>query len=143
MAKIVYSPRYGGFGISKKAAEFMAERGHAMAQKELDDWAKRNAAVQQFKGTGAWPDHVTDIERSFLAIEAKYHDGAKWFGHFHDLSRTDPLLVEAVETLGDAASGDYASLAIREIPDGSRYRIDEYDGNESVMTPDDYEWSVA
>jgi len=26
---------------------------------------------------------------------------------------------------------------------GTQYRIDEYDGMESVMTIDDYEWSIA
>jgi hypothetical protein len=64
-------------------------------------------------------------------------------GWLRDVERHDPVLVRVVEELGSDASGDYASLAIAEIPAGSRYRIDEYDGNESVMTVDDYDWKFA
>lgn len=61
-----------------------------------------------------------------------------------DIDRADPILIEVVETLGLELSGDrYSELAIAEIPSGVKYRIDEYDGNESVMTVDDYDWKVA
>jgi hypothetical protein len=60
------------------------------------------------------------------------------------LPRHDHDLVAVVLGLGlDAASGDHAELAVRELPDGERYRIDEYDGSERVMTPGDYEWTLA
>jgi len=59
------------------------------------------------------------------------------------ISRTDPALVQVVEELGDAANDIYAKLLIKELPAGTLYRIDEYDGNETVMTQDDYDWSVA
>ena len=60
---------------------------------------------------------------------------------FDKLSRHDPLLVECVETLGDKANDVFSDLQIAEI--SSRiYRIDEYDGWERVMTPDDDEWTV-
>ena len=66
------------------------------------------------------------------------------FGGFHgDLERADPALVAVVERLGDAASGDFAQLRVEDIAPGSRWRIDEYDGNECVLNADDYEWSVA
>jgi hypothetical protein len=60
------------------------------------------------------------------------------------LPRHDHDLVAVVEAVGlDAASGDHARLAVREIPDGARYRIDEYDGSERVMLPDEYQWIIA
>jgi hypothetical protein len=63
---------------------------------------------------------------------------------YPELSRHDRDLVAVVEALGcEAASGDNARLAVRELPDGARYRIDEYDGAERVMLPDEYEWEVA
>jgi len=34
-------------------------------------------------------------------------------------------------------------LQIRELPEGTLYRIDEYDGRETVMTQDEYTWRVA
>jgi hypothetical protein len=60
------------------------------------------------------------------------------------IPRHDADLVSVVELLGfDAASGDHAELAICNLPDGARYRIDEYDGSERVMQPEDYEWILA
>jgi len=61
----------------------------------------------------------------------------------YDVSRTDPILVQVVEELGMDADGEYAELAIADVPAGTKYRIDEYDGFESVRTIDDYDWSVA
>jgi hypothetical protein len=60
-----------------------------------------------------------------------------------DIERTDPVLVQVVEELGDKASGEYAKLRIAELSAGTLYRIDEYDGFEQVCTQDDYAWSVA
>lgn len=61
-----------------------------------------------------------------------------------DLDRTDPFLIETVEELGlELSSGGCSHLAIAEVPSGVKYRIDEYDGYEAVMTIDDYEWKVA
>ncbi len=60
-----------------------------------------------------------------------------------DIPRNDAALVQVVEEMGDSASGDCAKLRIYELPDGLHYRIDEYDGIESVMTRNDYDWSVA
>jgi len=60
-----------------------------------------------------------------------------------DIDRTDPVLVRVVEEMGEAANDAYSALRIAEIPTGQRYRIDEYDGNESVETPDSYDWKIA
>lgn len=59
----------------------------------------------------------------------------------HDLDRADPILVQVVEE--GKASGCLASLSIDDVPSGSKWRIDEYDGNESVMLISDYEWQTA
>jgi len=61
----------------------------------------------------------------------------------YGIERTDPALVQVVEELGEAANGMSAALRIAELPAGTLYRIDEYDGSETVMTQDDYNWSVA
>lgn len=61
----------------------------------------------------------------------------------YDIDRTDPALVQVVEELGEAVNDGYSELRIAEVPAGTLYRIDEYDGRESVMTQDNYNWSVA
>jgi hypothetical protein len=57
--------------------------------------------------------------------------------------RDDPLFAQAVEELGVQANEGFSCLQIRELPAGTLYRIDEYDGLETVMTQDEYTWSVA
>ena len=47
-------------------------------------------------------------------------------------NRTDPLLIRVIEELGDMANGRCAKLKVVEIPDGTDYIIDEYDGNEHI-----------
>ncbi len=59
-----------------------------------------------------------------------------------DLERHDPLLVRMVETLGKDANGRHAKLCVREL-EQPLYRIDEYDGSESVEEPGDVEWTNA
>jgi hypothetical protein len=60
-----------------------------------------------------------------------------------NINRADPALAQVVEELGDEANTRFSDLQIADVPAGTKYRIDEYDGNESVMTIDDYEWSIA
>jgi len=101
--KIVLNKCFGGFSISKEAAEFMAKNGCEIAKKELEDSEKKG----KFYGYG-------------------YADGNNGY------DRTSEHLVLAVETLGEKADGSSASLKVIEIPDGIEYSIDEYDGIESV-----------
>lgn len=46
--------------------------------------------------------------------------------------RTDPKLIECVETLGKLANGRLAELKVVKIPDDVEWYITEYDGLESV-----------
>lgn len=59
------------------------------------------------------------------------------------IPRHDPCLVQVVEELGTNVDTAYSKLRIREVPDGSRYRIHEYDGFESVILESEEEWCVA
>jgi hypothetical protein len=61
----------------------------------------------------------------------------------YDVSRTDPILVQVVEELGEDANGMCAELLIYDLPTGTKYRIEEYDGLEHIETEDSIEWSVA
>ena len=66
-----------------------------------------------------------------------------WATYDFDLDRTDPILVEVVEALGSEANGLCAKLVIVELKPGTKYRIEEYDGYESISTEDTYDWDVA
>lgn len=79
-------------------------------------------------------------------VEDKYSghwelpNGDYWYDS--DLSRDDPFLVQVVEELGKEANNS-SNLQIVELPAGTLYRIDEYDGMETVMRQDQYKWKVA
>lgn len=50
----------------------------------------------------------------------------------YTIPRDDPDLVAVVEEMGEKANGVCAKLKIVEIPDRTKWEIDEYDGLEEV-----------
>jgi hypothetical protein len=56
----------------------------------------------------------------------------------------DSRLIDYIEKFGaKAASGKYSYLQVVEIPKGTKYYIDNYDGYESIVTENDISWEVA
>lgn len=113
--KIVFNNCYGGFSLSLEAVNWLAE-------------------------------HATDSDLKTY-IQLSYRDTDKiYLGHvigdwFAD-KRHHRDLVAVVETLGsDRASGVCAQLSICYIS-GNQYRIEEYDGAEEVVTPEDSNWII-
>lgn len=121
--KIVYNACYGGFSLSREAV--------LLARKISGDpeWGGPCIKGDFYKAYGADPNNRKQVESDY--------------GYIRDIERYDPVLVQVVEKLGKKASGECASLAIENVPKGSAYRIDEYDGYESVMTVDNYDWKIA
>lgn len=83
------------------------------------------------------------LARAGVESAQKYLDDhpedARWFDYCaDDVDRHDDRLVQVVHELGDVASGRFAKLRITEVT--GPYRIDEYDGAESVETPNSYDW---
>lgn len=102
--KIVINVCYGGFSISKEAAEFMAKNGCERAKQELAEYA----VVNRWFGYGI----VEEMDGGY--------------------DRTSAYLIRAVETLKEKANGSLAKLKVVEIPDGIDYYISDYDGVESI-----------
>ena len=71
-----------------------------------------------------------------LSEEAYEFLGLEWDGYGYkyedEEDRTNPKLVECVETLGEKASGINAKLSVVEIPDDVEWYIEDYDGMESI-----------
>jgi len=109
--KVVYNACFGGFSLSREAI----------------------LLGRKLSGDPNWG--------GACIIGDTYDDGTKVnddYGGGRDISRHDPILVEVVEQLGEKASGSCANLQIADHE--GPYRIDEYDGNESVVGPGGYEW---
>ena len=82
-------------------------------------------------------------ELAFLKQVAVEDLNIRWGWEDNYIPRHDPDLIAVVERLGaHAASGSYANLQI-EVIEGDRYYINDYDGNESVETPETIDWVVV
>jgi hypothetical protein len=114
--KIVINKCYGGFGLSDQAYEWLMEnKGWKLTEYDEDGNVLKDSNAQIVKAT--------------KALLGKY-----WaVGDNRSIEfRTNPDIVEVVETLGEGASGRFAKLKVVEIPDGIEVTIDEYDGIEWI-----------
>jgi len=89
----------GSFSITIEAAEWLAERGNLTAQAELKEYKE---------GDDEW-----------------YGYGHTMTGPKGDYDRTNPLLIEMVEVLGDKASK--GKLKIVEFPDDVEWTLEQSD----------------
>ena len=136
MTKVVYNNCYGGFSLSPEACK----RYWELQGKEI--WIENGAFLDMFTVWFVPPEerleqkdwHSMTINERF-SYDKQYSEQT-WSDR--NVDRHDPILVQVVEELGDKAGGMCAKLAIAEV--SGPYRIDEYDGFESVETPDSYDW---
>jgi hypothetical protein len=135
MTKIVYNACHGGFGLSDAAIERYAELKGITIYK-----GKSNELFSSYYLVPVEEYEVLDKEAYATGDYTKVN--AAYFRPDYE-NRADPILVQVVEELGEDASGRFAKLEIYNLPKGTLYRIDEYDGYESVATHNDYDWSVA
>lgn len=133
--KVVISPCYGGYGLSKKAvAKYYEIAGNKVFYYNQAKWKHREGVnlyerVVNLDGINS-DTHATkaDFGRSTSEIASK---PSLW--EDPSTGRDDEILVEVVETIGSKdASGDFAELEVMEIPVRRSWYIDEYDGWESV-----------
>lgn len=75
--------------------------------------------------------------------EPEGDDKYKYYNFGYSIERDDPVLVQVVEQLGNRANGRCAKLRIEYLPEGTLYRIQEYDGMEWIETQEDIEWKIA
>lgn len=133
--KIVINSCFGGFSLSRKAVQRLAElQGrecyffeHKYVNNEyvpISDPFSETARRYTFWTTFDVPDP------NAFEDEKELYD--KHYINNRPDDRTDPLLVQVVEELGDEANGDCAKLRIVEVPDGIEWEIDEYDGVEHI-----------
>jgi hypothetical protein len=135
MTKVVFNQCYGGFSLSKEACQRYWEIKGQQVWIEDERWGFEVWLVppeERLVRNKNW-DAMSMDER--IAYNKAY-SAQTWYNR--DVDRHDPALVQVVEELGDKANGECAKLAIDEI--SGPYRIDEYDGFESVETPGSYDW---
>lgn len=128
MVKVVTNRCFGGFTLSIAGARRMAELGHPQAIEEIAEY-----------------DAKLKDRRKQSATEKKW--GLRWYGsgicHGRE-ERTDPILVQVVEEMGEGpmghgASGELSKLVVTDVPDDAKWHIHDYDGLESIHE-DHREW---
>jgi hypothetical protein len=120
MTKVAYNGCFGGFSLSLEAVK----------------------RAREISGDPKW---------AAICLPGEFYDdgsgpvreGMDMYHLDYKHPRTCPILIQVIEEMGEAANGACANLKIEEIGAGTKYRIDEYDGNERVMTCGDYEWETA
>jgi hypothetical protein len=138
MTKIVYNACYGGFSLSHEAIMRYAEiKGIKLyTKKEYGYFHYYLCPPEEY-------NRINEEESANPVAPGRFERSNSLYFSDRDFERNDPILVQVVEELGDKANGRCAKLRITEVPAGTLYRIDEYDGFESVETKDSYEWNVA
>lgn len=134
MTKVVYNACYGGFGLSKEACQRYWDIKGQQVWIEDVQW-----------GFTVWlvppEERLEEREWSSMTMDERHdfnYQYSKQTWYNRNVDRHDPVLVQVVEELGDKANGECAKLRIAEV--SGAYRIDEYDGSESVMTASNYDW---
>lgn len=138
--KVVYNNCFGGFSLSHEGIMLYAKIKGLSLYAFVDERDK-DGRLSLRKQKAATKADITAAFCVHYCTTPEYSSDSYWSGY--DIDRADPALVQVVEQLGKKANGSCADLAIEDVPAGSLYRIDEYDGNESVKTQNDYDWKIA
>lgn len=133
---VVINKRHGGFGLSQAGIERYLEI------KGLQFWTRTSEKFGKLLGPTYWlvpGDQQLDEPNAETWHSMTQAERQQWNQTYsqatfrdHDLARDDPVLVQVVRELGEAAAGRHAELKIVEIPADVEWEIDEYDGLEWV-----------
>lgn len=123
--KIVINKCFGGFGISEEAIEKLL----ATDCKHISRHDPRT-----YFGGNDWEEKFSNASQSkSKMMRIMVRDGTVICDeHQDDVNRSCPHLVTVVEDLREQANGWAAELAVVDIPDGTEWEIDEYNGTETI-----------
>jgi hypothetical protein len=130
MKKVVINNCFGGFGVSHDALLLLFLNGFP-----LDTYSLESSGYSEGEFTLEGPDGIRAHQSYPLLLKEGVCYGA---GHLNDDAalRSHPVLVHVVEHLGAKANTDSSRLTVVSIEDSAAYRIEEYDGRESVVELD-------
>ena len=154
MKKIVYNACYGGFALSAIAEKMLYEAKHdgakAYVYKAVFDTYetpiryKRIDDVEELKLYDKYADrlhvYTKDFGKEFIDDRNLHLNEYELRTNEDNVDRKDKDLIKIIETLGrKVASTSLSNLKIAEVKD--KWRIVEYDGWETVETPESIKWN--
>lgn len=144
MTKVAYNCCYGGFGLSHagvmRYAELKGIKIYAFMDKRFREGERLTKKYQMIR--------ISDQEAAkeffvHYCTTPEYSNETYWPSHDIGNDRADPILIQTIEELGEKANGQCAEIKIQDIPKGTNYRIQEYDGREWIETRDSIDWNTA
>jgi hypothetical protein len=118
--KVVINKCYGGFGLSNDAYERLIALGITCRPYSKEEEDNNDEVIYKRDANDA------------MDLALKRFSKADYWDCFLDQNRRHPLLVQVVEELQEKANSHFSELKVVEIPDGTRYEINDYDGIESI-----------
>ena len=153
--KVVYNRCYGGFGLSPLAmkryysikypdvklyfykTEYQDDGKLKVTQVSSDDDSLKD--LRSHSSEIRKKDFGDEFYIEYLSRDEEFYKN-EYYVTYYDIERDDPALVQTVEELREDADGDFSDLDIADIGE-EKYRIEEYDGWESVITQSTpYDW---
>lgn len=120
--KIVINAKHGGFSLSDKALELLAEEyGWEITEYSEDDSGYKNPDAEIIDLNSANDNTLLRMRGNYELVKMSGKD-----------IRDHPDVIEVVEELGGEAYGVHAKLETVEVPRTVDWTIDEYDGAEWV-----------
>ena len=128
--KIVINKCYGGFGLSDAGMmRYAAIKGITLYPED----ASYGKTYYRVPPELRQPDIGEGFYKLSVEERCQYNEiASEQTLYSREIDRIDPALVQTVEELGEEANGEFAELAVVEIPDDVNWDIDEYDGKEWV-----------
>jgi hypothetical protein len=129
--KIVINTCFGGYNLSHEAMLAYCDLKDIQVWPEKDDFYWNYWTVPPETRVQHKPHE--EFYAMPLAARKAYND--VYISQIicrSDIERTDPVLVQIVEQLGEAAWGDLSELKVVEVPDDVDWYISEFDGKERV-----------
>lgn len=145
--KVAINQCYGGFRLSSKAVARLAElQGRPCYFFKQPEEKYVPITLQECSQTSFWiafdipnPNDELIISQqkwALLSNAEKLKLNRKFESHHLNSRynlRSDPLLIQTIEELGNEANGPCAKIEIVEVPDDIKWKINEYDGKECVV----------
>ena len=131
--KVILNKCYGGFDVSDEGYQLYAKKKGLQLytyEANVSDFDLLDKVENPRRSLLTWYftiDFGETVRRNNLIL-----DGWQAQLCLDEDHRTDPVLIEVVEELGEKASGAFGQLEIVEIPDDISYEIADYDGIETL-----------
>lgn len=119
---------YGGFSLSPKAVHLLACRQGKPCYFFTTDYIIHSET--KYVPVEGYPEGM--FWAAFTVKDPENHECGDIDIDQHPLDRTNPVLIEIIQELGDAANGECSKIKIVEVPADVKWEIQEYDGMEWV-----------